>query len=180
MSAELLVIAIDRTVGRGPRAAAAARKPVLLALCSFADNDGSRMFASHAAVAARAECTDRAVRNCLSDFEAEGLIRRVGKRGRVVEWRIDVASLKALTIAKWRRTTRKDVPPSEPETRKDVPPIAEGRSARKRKDVPTTLSFDSFHDSELLKEGGAQEVAAAKPSSIAPLSSSASSRASKM
>jgi hypothetical protein len=62
---------------------------VLLAMADWAGDDGGGVYPSQGRLAKKTRMSDRNVRNCLEELEERGYIERVGKRGHLVEWRVD-------------------------------------------------------------------------------------------
>jgi hypothetical protein len=111
------------------------RKAVLCVMASYADDDGSNVWVAHDRLAAEAGCSERAARYVLSDFEGEGLIDRVGKRGRAVLWRVNVRAIEMLPPA-FDPSSRKGA------LRHPVPKIPAPGAVEFRHGVPTTLSVE--------------------------------------
>lgn len=62
---------------------------VLLAMADWSGDDGTGVFPSQGRLAKKTRMSDRNVRNCLEELEQRGYIERTGKRGHLVEWRVD-------------------------------------------------------------------------------------------
>jgi hypothetical protein len=62
---------------------------VLLAMADWANDDGTGVYPKQGTLARKARLKERQVRNCLAELEDRGYIERDGKRGHVVNWRVD-------------------------------------------------------------------------------------------
>lgn len=62
---------------------------VLLAMADWADDDGTGVYPRQKVLAVKARLQERQVRNCLDELEERGYIERTGKRGSIIEWKVN-------------------------------------------------------------------------------------------
>jgi len=104
----LMAEAQRRDIGAGVRCNRLTRRSVLWALTAHQRHDDGTTYASTETLANEAGVSDRTVRRCLAELEAEGLLKRLGRRGFNTVWRIDRSVLEALPLTVQPREARSE------------------------------------------------------------------------